>query len=91
MAETHDEFELCIDVDDCEVDFLDRHGDAGVDGDEASNVGVEVDIGFEILNVELDAPDGEVGDIEEDVGRGRGGCGGGRGDGRGTGRGYYNK
>ena len=40
MSESDDEFELCVDIGDCYVDFLDGDLDAGVDGDEACYVGV---------------------------------------------------
>jgi len=58
VAQTHDELELRFDVDDREVDLLDGDRYAGVDGDQAGDVGIEVDVCFEIVDVELDAADG---------------------------------
>ena len=69
MTEADDEFELRLHIGDGQVDLLDRDRDTGVDRDETSDVGIEIDVCLEVVDVELDAPDGEVGNVEEDVGR----------------------
>jgi hypothetical protein len=51
MSESDDEFELCVDIGDCYVDFLDGNLDAGVDGYEACDVGVEVYFCLEVINI----------------------------------------
>jgi hypothetical protein len=70
MSESDDEFELCVDIGDCYVDFLDGDLDAGVDGYEACDVGVEVYLCLEVGSVYMDLlypSDRKLRDIEEDV------------------------
>ena len=51
VAETDDQLELGLDVDDGEVDVLDGEGYARVDGYQAGDVGVEVDVGLQVVYV----------------------------------------
>ena len=68
VAEADDQLELGLHIDDGEVDFLDREGYAGVDGDEAGDVGVEVDVRSQVFHVQINAAHGEVRHVEQNVG-----------------------
>ena len=70
MIQSYNQLEFGLDIVDSEIDGLDADGDAGVDSNDVCDVRSEVDLGLEVVNVEFDAADGEVGDVEEDVGWG---------------------
>ena len=73
VAQPHDELEVDVDVGDGEIDLLDADGDARVYRDErVADGGVQVDVGLELLDDELDLAHGKRGDVEEDVGGGSG-------------------
>jgi hypothetical protein len=74
VAQPHDELERGVDVGDGQVDLLDRDLDSRVDGNELGDVGIEIDVGGEIVHVEFYAADGELRDVEIDIRERRVGC-----------------
>ena len=68
IAQAHDELELGVDVGDGDVDFLHRDGDTGVDLHESGDVGIQIDVRLEVVDVEFDTPNGELWHIEVDIG-----------------------
>ena len=67
VAEADDQLELGLHIDDSEVDFLDRERHAGVDGDEAGDVGVEVDVRSQVFHVQINTAHGEIRHVKQNV------------------------
>ena len=50
MAKADDEFEVDINIGDCDIDLLDRDLYSSIDGNEACNLRVQVDVGLEFFH-----------------------------------------
>ena len=50
MAKADDEFEVDINIGDCDIDFLDRDLYSSVDGNKACNLCVQVNVGLEFFH-----------------------------------------
>ena len=82
VAQSDHKLKVDIDVSNGDVHLLDGNHNSGIDLDQASNLGVQVEIGLQLLHNQLNASNMELGNLEEDIGNGGSlgntgrGCGG---------------
>jgi hypothetical protein len=66
-TKSNHQLDLSIDFRDRNVNFLDSNLYTGVELDEVCDFGVQVDVGFQVLDRQFDATDMEFGHVEVDI------------------------